>query len=174
MFHAYVSTLYALLCVCVRSNSCDPGSFPSDCVLLADAASVPTYACRNQSLCESGYACSNGFVHMCGPGESAGPGSVQCSACSAGKYQANNASSACIDCSPGTYQKAIGFSSCFQCPPTFYVDQYGASQCVLCSTSLVNDNHTACASACPAGMGYEAVNQSCIACPIGTYTHSCT
>jgi hypothetical protein len=115
-------------------------------------------------LCDSGFACKDGFKLGCMPGQFSLAGSGQCSSCLAGTFQGDKDQGKCNICEKGA-KCPVGTTSSINCGNGKYAP-WGSSQCPVCpaGSSCVDGIQRLCPDGSFASFGQA----SCLECPKGT------
>lgn len=130
--------------------------------------------------CPAGYYCPDLInQYVCPAGKYSSAGVVQCSTCTAGKYNpltAQVSSSVCLQCSSGTYS-VTGASQCTNCPLGYYGSSAGVCTITPTGSAVISTGLTAyssCSYAVTAGA--ITCNSPCansLNVPAGYYNNVC-
>ena len=168
------------------NNSKNRQVFP-DCPIgtWSDEKGLST-SCTQCGTCESGlarYRCSGTFEGVCTPcvpGHFVNLSAQSCSPCPVMHYSGISNAASCTACEAGKYQAEQGKTFCnakAQCIPGEYVAQplkLDASRCAKCPVMhYSNATNAAACQACPAGKNASQLGAtSCTACIPGYYSSS--
>ena len=96
------------------------------------------------------------------------PYETKCTPCAEGKYKHIDGNLNCYECEAGTFASGIGNTICSICDANKY--SYGQSNnCISCGQYQYSLSGSASEESCGCIAGYEYVNSSCHACPIGKF-----
>ena len=131
----------------------------------ASADSSRCVDCEAGKASQTTGATEEAMCQICYTGTISGPGSAQCTGCSAGKY-ANADKTSCKPCKSGTYSGPSA-SLCSSCPGGKFSGSMGATACNECATGAFSSaGSSVCdVNLCPPG-NYESAGNPCQPCCI--------
>ena len=165
-------------CYCDRGWT---GDDPTNCTMCEKGKYKSTVGSTACSLCRANsYSSGGGFDPSCTscPENSFSPASLQSGAvtdCSCLAGYSGPDGGPCTACPVGKYKSVNGSAaSCDFCPPGQYAKPYDAStSCLDCAENRVAPSGATSANDCGCNAGYYgAVDESCMACPVGKFGNS--